>query len=134
MIFAAHAEDHVIACQTNLHHHMIRGHLFQKRVRTILVNDVDTVTDAFRLRLLDGQANVETETLVRNQSRRNPARMTPHVDFREKPLEKPRRTLQKERPWTRQAETASGCSQRSRFRRRASAWLMPFLARVTSSR
>ncbi len=82
MIFAIHAEDRVIACQTDFHHHVIRGHLFQKGVGTILVNDVDTVTDALRLRLLDGQANVATEALVRNQARRKLARMQAHVDLR----------------------------------------------------
>jgi len=82
MIFSAHTENHVIAGQTNFHHHVVRGHLLQERVRFILVHDVDTMADALRLRLLDGQANVATQALVRNNARRNLARVQTHVDLR----------------------------------------------------
>ena len=48
----------------------------------ILVNDVDAVTDALRLGLLDGEANVTTETLIRNKARRKLARMQAQVNLR----------------------------------------------------
>ena len=60
---------------------MFRGHLFQKRVGMILINNVDAVTDAFGLSLLDGQTNMATQTFVRNQTRCKLARVQAHVDF-----------------------------------------------------
>src|SRR5258708_20968916 len=71
MIFAGHAEDHVIACQADFHHHVIRGHLFQNRVRLIFVHDVHTVTNSLGLSLLDRQPNVAAQTLIRNEPSRN---------------------------------------------------------------
>src|SRR6266851_3901814 len=82
MIFSAYAKNHVIACQTDFHHHVIRGHLLQERVRFILVHDVDTVTNAFRLRLLDSQANVAAQALVGNKARREFASMQGHMRLR----------------------------------------------------
>src|SRR5258708_3925725 len=82
MIFSAYAKNHVIACQTDFHHHMIRGHLLQERVRFILVYDVDAVADALRLRLLDSQANVAAQALVRNKSRHEFASMQGHMRLR----------------------------------------------------
>ena len=68
MIFAADAENHVVAGEVDFDHHVLRGHFLQQIVGAIFVHDVDAVADALGVGLFDGEANVAAEALGRNQA------------------------------------------------------------------
>ena len=53
------AEDDVVRGEVDLDHDVAVGHLFQQRLRIVLVHDVDAVADAFGVAEVDGFADVE---------------------------------------------------------------------------
>src|SRR5215813_7263510 len=81
MIFAADAEDHVIAGQIDLYHHVFSCHLFQQFVRTIFVHYVHAVANALRVCLLDGQTNMTTKSAWEHQSGRKFPCVETDMDF-----------------------------------------------------
>ena len=60
-MMAGDAEDDVVGGEVDLDHDVAVGHLFEQRLRVVLVHDVDAVADAFGVAEVDGLADVEAE-------------------------------------------------------------------------
>ena len=68
MIFAADAEDEIVAGESDFDHDVIFRHRVHQLVRIFFVHDVHAVADAFGVAEFDGPANMAAEAFVRDEA------------------------------------------------------------------
>jgi len=81
MILGGNSENALVAGEIDFHEDVFCGHVFEKRVRFVFVQDVHAVADALGMAEFDGLADVATETFIGDKTRSEFASMKTDVNF-----------------------------------------------------